>query len=59
MPITCSIPMHATDQEEFARLDYCVMRHAFESQNELGRLCDEMVHPFGWPGHGPAFNRPD
>ncbi len=27
------------DQEGFARLDYQVMRCAFDSQNQLGRLC--------------------
>ena len=26
------------DQEDFARLDYQVMRHAFESQNQV--VCD-------------------
>ncbi len=32
------------DQEDFARLDYQVMRHAFESQNQLGRLCNEVIY---------------
>jgi GxxExxY protein len=32
------------DQEEFAKLDYQVMRHAFDSQNALGRLCDEVIY---------------
>jgi len=31
-------------QEEFAELDYRVMRHAFDSQTELGRLCDHHVY---------------
>ena len=30
--------------EEFKALDYRVMRHAFESQNELGRFCDEAIY---------------
>jgi GxxExxY protein len=32
------------NQEEFAQIDYRVMRHAFDSQNELGRLCDEIIY---------------
>jgi GxxExxY protein len=31
-------------QKEFSQLDYCVMRHAFECQNHLGRLCAEVVY---------------
>jgi GxxExxY protein len=31
-------------QDGFSELDYCVMRHAFECQNYLGRLCDEVVY---------------
>jgi GxxExxY protein len=31
-------------QEEFAELDYRVMRAAFECQNQLGRLCDEAIY---------------
>jgi len=27
-----------------SKLDYQVMRHAFDSQNELGRLCDEVIY---------------
>jgi GxxExxY protein len=30
--------------EDFKRLDREVMRHAFASQNELGRLCEEAVY---------------
>jgi len=44
MPINCPVCMRDMDQEEFARLDYRVMACAFESQNELGRLCDEVVY---------------
>ena len=31
-------------QEEFAQLDYDVMRHVFECQSQLGRLCDEAIY---------------
>ena len=44
MPITSPLPPSHTTQEEFAQLDYLVMRHAFESQNQLGRLCDELIY---------------
>jgi GxxExxY protein len=43
MPIT-SVSLDPIEQEDFARLDYQVMRHAFECQNELGRLCDEVIY---------------
>jgi|ERR1035438_2196495 GxxExxY protein len=44
MPITTHISLHPMEQEDFARLDYQVMRHAFECQNQLGRLCDEVIY---------------
>src|SRR6266496_2006298 len=44
MPISSPISIRPIDQEEFARVDYQVMRHAFDSQNELGRLCDEVIY---------------
>jgi GxxExxY protein len=44
MPITFPISIRPIDQKEFAKLDYNVMRHAFDSQNELGRLCDEVIY---------------
>jgi len=44
MPITSPLPSSHTTQEQFAQLDYLVMRHAFESQNQLGRLCDELIY---------------
>lgn len=31
-------------EAEFKELDYTVMKHAFASHNELGRLCDEVVY---------------
>lgn len=36
--------MISIGQEEFAQLDYRVMRHAFECQNQLGRLCEELIY---------------
>src|SRR5688572_19651662 len=44
MPIVCPVLFRPIEQEEFARIDYQVMRHAFESQNKLGRLCDELIY---------------
>ena len=43
MPITCPVDVRCLTAEEFEELDYKVMGHAFASQNELGRLCDEGV----------------
>jgi GxxExxY protein len=44
MPITSSVCVRPINQEEFARIDYLVMRHAFATQNDLGRLCDEIIY---------------
>lgn len=44
MPITTPFPLRPMPQEQFAALDYQVMSHAFASQNELGRLCDEVIY---------------
>jgi GxxExxY protein len=44
MPITGPLGFHSINQEEFAKLDYRVMRVAFECQNELGRLCEEAIY---------------
>jgi GxxExxY protein len=44
MPISIPVSLNPIDQEGFAQLDYQVMRHAFESQNDLGRLCDEAIY---------------
>lgn len=44
MPIRSTICMRPISQEQFAALDYRVMRCAFDSQNELGRLCDEVIY---------------
>ena len=44
MPISCPVAVRPIHQEEFAQIDYHVMRHAFASQSELGRLCDEVIY---------------
>jgi GxxExxY protein len=44
MPVHCDIPATKISTEEFRDLDYQVMRHAFDSQNELGRLADERIY---------------
>lgn len=44
MPIHCSISIRNLSAEEFETLDYRVMGHAYASQNELGRLCDECAY---------------
>ncbi len=44
MPVTTQISLNPMAQEDFARLDYQVMRQAFASQNQLGRLCDEVIY---------------
>lgn len=44
MPIRCSVPIRSVSKEEFRKLDYEVMRHAFTCQGELGRSCDEDIY---------------
>jgi GxxExxY protein len=44
MPVHCSINIEPLSTEAFRELDYRVMRHAFDSQNELGRLADERIY---------------
>lgn len=44
MPITGPPGLLPINQKEFAKLDYRVMRAAFECQNELGRLCEESIY---------------
>lgn len=44
MPIHCPIAIRDLTQDEFDATDAIVMRHAYASQNELGRLCDERVY---------------
>lgn len=44
MPIHCNIPIQPLSTEAFGKLDFRVMRHAFDSQNDLGRLADERIY---------------
>ncbi len=44
MPISCPIKVRHLTSEEFNERDFRVMKHAFASQNELGRLCEEGVY---------------
>lgn len=44
MPIHCPVKIASLSADEFEQLDYRVMGHAYASQNELGRLCDECVY---------------
>lgn len=44
MPVTSSVPIVDLTTEEFGKLDYRVMSHAFASQNAIGRLADEIVY---------------
>jgi GxxExxY protein len=44
MPIHCPVKIAALSADEFEKLDYRVMGHAYASQNELGRLCDECAY---------------
>lgn len=44
MPIHCPIAIPNVSSIEFEKIDYRVMGHAFASQNELGRLCDECAY---------------
>lgn len=44
MPIECSIKLPRLSHEEMKALDYEVMKRAFASHTELGRLCDETTY---------------
>src|ERR1019366_8348741 len=44
MPIHCPVKIASLSADEFEQLDYRVMGHAYASQNELGRLCDECAY---------------
>ncbi len=44
MPITCPIRIPRIGTEEFRQLDYEVMKHAFASHKDLGRLADESIY---------------
>jgi len=44
MPLSSPITLAGLSAEEFEKIDYRVMGHAYASQNELGRLCDECTY---------------
>lgn len=44
MPIKCPVNFAPLTKDEFHRLDYVVMKHAFACHNELGRFCDEDIY---------------
>ena len=44
MPIHCPLSVRSLSAEEFELRDYRVMGHSYACQNELGRLCDEVVY---------------
>ena len=44
MPISCPVKARHLSPQEFNERDFRVMGHAFASQNELGRLCEEGVY---------------
>ena len=37
MPITSPLSLNPISQKDFAQLDYKVMRHAYECQNQMAR----------------------
>jgi len=44
MPIQCRFDVEPISQSQFYEVDHLVMRHAFDIQNEFGRLCDESIY---------------
>ena len=44
MPIHCPVAIEPLAPEDLEALDYRIMGHAYASQNELGRLCDECAY---------------
>jgi GxxExxY protein len=44
MPIHCPVTLAGLSADEFEKLYYRVMGHAYASQNEQGRLCDECAY---------------
>ena len=44
MPIRCSFDVEEMSKTRFHEIDYRVMRHVFDIQNELGRLCHESIY---------------
>ncbi len=44
MPVHCAVAIEPLSTDDFRELDYKVMRHAFNSHNDLGRLADERIY---------------
>ena len=44
MPINCPIPITNLTRDEFVERDELVMKCAYATQNNLGRLCEEQVY---------------
>lgn len=44
MPIHCDLQIGDLSTDQFRELDYRVMRHAFDSHNDLGRLANERIY---------------
>ena len=44
MPIHCPVDFPRLSEDEMRTVDFSVMRLAFDTHNELGRLCDESVY---------------
>jgi len=44
MPVRCEIAIANIPQDQFATLDYLMMRHMFDAQNDIGRLADERIY---------------
>lgn len=44
MPIQCCFDVEEMSNRCFHKIDYRVMRHVFDIQNELGRLCHESIY---------------
>ncbi len=44
MPILPKHPVEKSSEQEFHKLDYAIMRIAFEAHNQLGRFYDEKVY---------------
>lgn len=44
MPISCPVSLKPITEAEFRELDYGVTRQVFDSHNEFGRFCDEVIY---------------
>src|SRR5689334_2308739 len=44
MPVACPIAPEPLSQEDFGKLEYEMVRFAYEAHNCFGRLCDEEIY---------------